>query len=73
MSETVWLEGANFQKPRKTYQRTDMMLARTFQLNAHNTLDLSLSVQNLFDRRYSEFYEFNEVDRRIYLHGRLNF
>ena len=73
MSETVWLEGANFQKPRKTYQRTDMMLARSFQLKAHNTLDLSLSIQNLFDRQYSEFYEFNEIDRRIYLRGRLNF
>lgn len=73
MSETVWLEGANFKTPRKTYQRTDMTLAHTLQLNPDNTLELSLSVQNLFDRRYSEFYAFNEFDRRIYLRGRLHF
>lgn len=73
MSETVWLEGANFQNPRKSYQRTDLTLSHQQPLGDSSTLDLSLNVQNLFDRRYSEFYQYNYVDRRAYLTARIRF
>lgn len=73
MSRTAWLEGASLSNPRKTFQRTDMALSRQFPLSLTSTLTLSLSVQNLFDRRYSEFYQYNAFDRRVYLKARLAF
>jgi len=73
MSGAAWLEGASFQKPRKTYNRTDLNLSTDIPLSQQQTLGLTLTIQNLFNRTYSEFYEFNEVDRRVYLGAEIRF
>jgi iron complex outermembrane receptor protein len=67
MDHTEWLEGYSEGSPRNNYTRTDLKLSQSFDLDFNNQLELSFVVQNLFDKRYSEFYRYNDFDRRSYV------
>ena len=67
MDHTEWLEGYSEGSPRNNYTRTDLKLSQSFDLDFDNQLELSFIVQNLFDKRYSEFYRYNDFDRRSYV------
>ena len=67
MDHTEWLEGYSNGSPRNNYTRTDLTIRKTFPLDTYNALELSLIVQNLFDKKYPEFYKYNEFDRRSYI------
>ncbi|MDF2181602.1 TonB-dependent receptor [Neptuniibacter sp. CAU 1671] len=62
-----WLEGNDDDYPDYRYNRTDLRLGYDFNLDWGSQLSAALVIQNLFDRRYSEFYHFNTFDRRTYL------
>ncbi len=68
-----WLEGNDDDYPDYRYNRTDLRLAHDFKLDWGSELSAALTIQNLFDRRYSEFYQFNAFDRRTYLQLTLKF
>lgn len=63
MDSVNWFEGG----PRNSYQRTDLRAARNWQPGPNNELEVALTVQNAFGPTYSEFYEHNLFDRRIWL------
>ena len=56
-----------------SYNRTDLQVARHWQLDHDNTFELSLALQNLSGKQYQEFYPFNEFDRRAWITARLKF
>ncbi|EAR60241.1 TonB-dependent receptor plug domain-containing protein [Neptuniibacter caesariensis] len=67
MDHTEWLEGYSGGSPRNNYTRTDLTLSQSFDLDFTSKLELSFIVQNLFDKKYSEFYKYNEFDRRSFV------
>lgn len=69
MDEVDWLEGGL----REHYSRTDLRAAKQWQLDNGTELQAALIVQNAFDPAYSDFYEYNEFDRRTYLQLNLTF
>lgn len=69
MDDVRWLEGGD----RHQYHRTDLILSQDFKFSALSNLNTRLIVQNLFDDEYSEFYEFNIMDRRVYLQVSMDF
>lgn len=69
MSSVNWLEGGY----RPTFQRTDFVLAKEFQLNYNSSLETKLVVQNLFDSEYEDFYPYNIFDRRTFLQLKLSY
>ncbi|WP_415897447.1 TonB-dependent receptor plug domain-containing protein [Neptuniibacter sp. QD72_48] len=74
MDHVEWIEGFSDKNSGRTnYTRTDMKLSNSFQLDANTELELSLIVQNLFDKEYAEFYSNNIFDRRSYLQLGLTF
>lgn len=72
LSQVRWLEGGGH-TPNPTYHRTDIKIAKTFNLQGSHNLRLSLIVQNLQDDAYPEFYERNLFERRTYLQAKLSF
>jgi len=73
MDHTEWLEGYNFTDSINTqYQRTDINLKKRFKLNSSSELEAAVIIQNLLDKRYPEFYRYNDFDQRIFLRLRLN-
>ena len=69
MSSVNWLEGGY----RPTFQRTDFVLSKEFQLNYSSSLEAKLVVQNLFDNEYEDFYPYNIFDRRTFLQLKLSY
>lgn len=63
MDSVDWFEGDN----RDSYQRTDLRAARTWQLSPGNELEAALTIQNAFGPTYSEFYQYNLFDRRVWM------
>lgn len=63
MDSVNWLEGGI----RDSYQRTDLRVAQSWQLDSRNQLEAALTVQNAFGPTYAEFYEHNLFDRRYWL------
>ncbi|MGB0733126.1 MAG: TonB-dependent receptor plug domain-containing protein [Pontibacterium sp.] len=72
IAEANWLEGSG-NKKRNPFNRTDVQVRKRFPLSATKDGEIKLIVQNLFDQRYSEFYEYNYFDRRAYLQLKLLF
>lgn len=74
MDHVEWLEGFSDKNSGRTnYTRTDVKLSNTFILDTHSSLELSLIVQNVFDKEYAEFYSNNIFARRTYLQLGLTF
>jgi iron complex outermembrane receptor protein len=74
MDHVEWLEGFSDKNSGRTnYTRTDIKLSNTFTLDANSEVELSLIVQNVFDKEYAEFYSNNTFDRRTYLQLGLTF
>ncbi|WP_415883355.1 TonB-dependent receptor plug domain-containing protein [Neptuniibacter sp. QD34_54] len=74
MDHAEWLEGFSDKNSGRTnYTRTDMKVSNTFQLDMNTELEVSLIVQNLFDKEYAEFYSNNIFERRTYLQMGLTF
>ncbi|MGH1461024.1 MAG: TonB-dependent receptor plug domain-containing protein [Neptuniibacter sp.] len=73
IDHTEWLEGYSKNSPRNQYTRADLTLRKNIQLDNDNQIQVSLLVQNLFDTRYSEFYRYNDFDRRAYLQLKLTY
>lgn len=74
MDHVEWIEGFSDKNSGRTnYTRTDMKVSNTFQLDMNSELELSLIVQNLFDKEYAEFYSNNIFERRTYLQMGLTF
>ncbi|MCP4597839.1 TonB-dependent siderophore receptor [Neptuniibacter sp.] len=74
MDHVEWLEGFSDKVSGRTnYTRTDLKLSNTFTLNAESEFELSLIIQNLFDKEYGEFYANNLFERRVYLQMGLTF
>jgi iron complex outermembrane receptor protein len=73
MGTALWLEGSSRSQPRKAYQRTDLQLKAPFTLATDTDAEIRIIVQNLFDDRYQEFYDYNYFDRRAYVEVKLLF
>lgn len=73
VDHTEWLEGYSKGSPRNNYTRTDLIFGKDFLLDEENKLEMTFIVQNLFDKRYSEFYRYNDFDRRAYLQLKLTY
>jgi iron complex outermembrane receptor protein len=69
MDDVQWDEGGY----RDSYNRTDVRLAKEWNLPAGQRLSGALIFQNLLGNRYSEFYRYNEFDQRTYLQLQLEF
>ncbi len=69
MDEVEWDEGGY----RDSYNRTDLRLAREWDLPAGQRLSGALIFQNLLGNKYSEFYQYNEFDQRTYLQLQFEF
>ncbi len=63
MDSVDWFEG----DVRDSYQRTDLRAARRWAVGPGSELEAALTVQNAFGPTYSEFYEYNLFDRRVWL------
>lgn len=63
MDDVVWVEGGK----RDSYRRTDMRLAKSFALDNQMQAEVSLLVQNVFNREYPEFYSNNRFSRSAYV------
>lgn len=72
MGTTRWLEGTSH-IPRKSYHRTDLQLKTSVPLDRKLDLEMRAIIQNLFDDRYQEFYDYNYFDRRAYVEVKLLF
>lgn len=72
MGTTRWLEGTSH-NPRKAYRRTDLQIRTQLPLSAGLDIEVRGIIQNLFDDRYQEFYDYNLFDRRAYLEVKLLF
>ena len=72
VGHTEWLEGFSPGSPINNYNRVDLTARYRFQLDTHTELETSLVIQNLFDHRYSEFYRYNDFDRRTYLQFKIS-
>lgn len=74
MDHAEWIEGFSDKNSGRTnYTRTDMKVSNTFQLDMNTELEVSVIVQNLFDKEYAEFYSNNIFERRAYLQMGLTF
>lgn len=74
MDHAEWIEGFSDKNSGRTnYTRTDMKVSNTFQLDMNTELEVSMIVQNLFDKEYAEFYSNNIFERRTYLQLGLTF
>ena len=74
MDHVEWLEGFSDKNSGRTnYTRTDIKLSNTFTLDTYSEVELSLIVQNVFDKEYAEFYSSNIFGRRTYLQLGLTF
>ncbi len=69
MDMVDWDEGGY----RDSYNRTDVRLAKEWNLPAGQRLSGALIFQNLLGDKYSEFYRYNEFDQRTYLQLQLEF
>ncbi|WP_083928362.1 TonB-dependent receptor plug domain-containing protein [Marinobacterium rhizophilum] len=69
VDEVKWDEGGY----RSRYNRTDLRLAREWDLPASQRLSGALIVQNLLGNEFSEFYQYSEFDQRTYLQVQLEF
>jgi len=56
-----------------SYNRTDLLLSRHWQLDHDQSFELSLTLQNLSGKHYQEFYPYNEFDRKTWVTARLIF
>ncbi len=63
MDRVDWFEGDN----RDAYQRTDLRAAQRWAVGPGSELEAAVTVQNAFGPTYSEFYEYNLFDRRVWL------
>jgi iron complex outermembrane receptor protein len=69
VDKVKWDEGGY----RSRYNRTDLRLAREWDLPAGQRLSGALVVQNLLGNTYSEFYQYSEFDQRTYVQVQLEF
>ncbi|MBV0934461.1 TonB-dependent receptor plug domain-containing protein [Marinobacterium weihaiense] len=63
MDHVDWFEG----DWRDAYHRTDVRAAYNWQLTSRSELEAALTIQNAFGPTYSEFYRYNQFDRRTWL------
>lgn len=74
LSSVRWQEAVSAERPaNRPYHRTDLKLAKLWQITQDSDIELSLTVQNLFNTPYSEFYKANIFERRSYLQARITF
>ncbi|MFW1678618.1 TonB-dependent receptor plug domain-containing protein [Pontibacter sp. JAM-7] len=73
LNHARWLEGTDDRDDDIQYDRTDLRLSYDFAADWNSTLSMTVIIQNLFDKQYSEFYRYNEFDRRTYLQFKLSF
>ncbi|WP_299195702.1 TonB-dependent receptor [uncultured Amphritea sp.] len=75
LSSVRWIEATrkDYGPANKAYHRTDLKVSKSFRVSDNNNLELSLIVQNLLDKPYSEFYAENMFEQRTYLQAQLSF
>ena len=61
------------EQPNSSYHRTDIKFSKRWPVAHNSDVRLSLTVQNLFDTPYSEYYAANTFERRTYLQAQLTF
>lgn len=67
MSGVEWIDAEQL----PGYGRTDLRLAKQWQIDTTTKLEAAIIVQNAFESSYQDFYEDNEFDRRTFLQLRM--
>lgn len=74
LSAVRWQEATSSDGPANDpYHRTDIKLSKHWAITHNSDFELTLTVQNLFNNPYSEFYANNLFDRRAYVQAQLSF
>ncbi|KAA0874603.1 TonB-dependent receptor plug domain-containing protein [Nitrincola tapanii] len=69
MDHVFWQEGDR----KRPYNRTDVRLSKQWDLSADQTLEAALTVQNIANKTYQEFYDLHDFERRTFLQLKLKY